>query len=270
MKKKKLSVIGMALLLVAAIGGLAWGQQAQPPVADSLNFLINLVIKQTSEKFDIVLFQSKALSGAITNSELSFRLNSGQTVRHKTREIAALILEAGQGSVVLASGTRLAGQLITPLEVALAGTEAATVSLAPESLGVVVLKGQLKQLNTSEFQELLRRLQTLVTKSDIIVLASSGVLAGTVTNPVFQINDLYFNKETIAEIMFGLPDKLRASSGQIVTGTIRNPAVTFELTDKQNRFTFAKSLLVRVLFVDREVTFSPSGHGGVHYFTKDD
>lgn len=102
-----------------------------------------------------------------------------------------------------------------------------------------------------------------MTKCNVLVFRNDSVLAGTVTNPVFQIDDLYFNKEVIAEIIFGSPDKLRTKSGQTVNGVIRNPVVTLQLTSNETRFPFATQTLASVLFEDSGIILAPKEKRGI-------
>lgn len=254
-----------ALLLVSLIainaGEITFAQLTS--ATESLDQIVNLFLNQTLEKFDAVFFQNRIVTGAIKNSELSFHLESGQQTTYKTDEIAALVLDTGKGEIVLRSGKRFLGQLLTALEITFAGIENQRTTLAPVVLGTVVFKGQHRYLVSNaefgmRFQWLLiNYLRHSMTKHDVLVLKNDSVLAGTVANPVFQIDDLYFNKETVAEIIFGSPDQLRTKAGQIVKGVIRNPAVTLQLTSYETRFSFATQVLVRVLFEDTGIKLAP-------------
>lgn len=237
---------------------------AQPtPATESLDQIVNLFLNQTLEKFDAAFFQNRIVTGTIKSSELSFYLKSGQQTTYKTDEIAALVLDTSKGEIVLRSGERFLGQLLTALEIAPAGFENQWITLVPVVLGTIVFKGQHRYLVSNaefgmRFQWLLiNHLRHSMTRRDVLVFKNDSVLAGTVTNPVFQIDDLYFNKETVAEITFGLPDQLRTKAGQIVKGVIRNPAVTLQLTSYETRFSFATQVLVRVFFEDAGIRLAP-------------
>lgn len=275
MKNARGCFIKYFLLLIAAVGLLGVGSsrivfaQAQPSPLESLDHIVNLFLNQTLEKFDAVFFSSRIVTGAIKNSELSFRLESGQQTTYKTDEVAALMLDTSKGEIVLRSGKRFLGQLLTALEIALAGFENQRIILIPEALGTVVFKGQHRSLVSNvefgmKFQGLLiNHLRQSMTRRDVLVFKNDSVLAGTVTNPVFQIDDLYFNKEAIAEIVFGSPDQLRSKAGQIVKGVIRNPAVTLQLTSTETRFSFATHMLARVLFEDVDIKLAPEEMRGI-------
>lgn len=261
--------MGHFLVLIAVAGLLTINTdrmtfaQSPPTTTESLDQIVNLFLNQTLEKFDAVFFQNKIVTGAIKNSELSFRLESGQPATYKTDEVAALVLDTSKGEIIFRSGKRFLGQLLTALEITLAGFENQRITVTPEVLGTVVFKGQHRYLVSNvefgtRFQGvLINHLRQSMTKRDVLVFKSDSVLAGTVTNSVFQIDEFYFNKETIAEIIFGSPDKLRAKSGQVVNGTIRNPAVILQLTSNELRFSFATQVLVRVLFEDSNIKLAP-------------
>lgn len=262
-------------LLVATIGlfGVDSSKmvyaQTQSSSLESLDQIVNLFLNQTLEKFDAVFFSNKIVTGAIKNNELGFRLESGQQTTYKTDEVAALVLDTSKGEIVLRSGKRFLGQLLSALEITLAGFENQRITLIPETLGTVVFKGQHRYLVSNvefgmKFQGLLiNHLRHSMTRRDVLVFKNDGVLAGIVTNPVFQMDDLYFNKETIAEIIFGSPDQLRTKTGQTVQGTIRNPAVTLQLVSNETRFPFATQVLVRVLFEDVSIKLAPEEMRGV-------
>jgi hypothetical protein len=262
------------IIRLAAVAGLMAGVKlaeiatAQSATEESLNYLVNILMNRTLEKFDAIFCQGKVVTGEIKNSELSFRLEGGQVAAYKASEIAALVLEAGKGEVIFRSKKKLSGQLLNALEITLAGFEAQKVSLAPEVLEIAIFRGQLRPLISSaefgaRFQELLiDNLQRSIAKHDVLALKNDGILTGTVTNPVFQIDDLYFNKETIAEIIFGSPDQLRTRSGQVVTGTIRNPMVTLKLLSEEMRSSFNTSTLARIFFIDTAIEFAPEGERG--------
>jgi len=263
------------LMLVVAIGLLGTGSsgmvfaQSQPSAMEPLDRIVNLFLNQTLERFDAVFFQGKAVTGAIKNSELSFHLESGQRTTYQTSEIAALVLDTSKGEVILRSGKRFLGQLLTALEITLAGFENQRIILAPEVLGTAIFKGQHRHLVSNaefgaRFQELLiDHLRSSMTGRDVLVFKNDSILAGTVTNPVFQIDDLYFNKEAIAEITFGSPDKLRTRSGQTVNGVIRNPVVMLQLTSNETRFPFATQTLASVLFEDPGIILAPKEMRGI-------
>jgi hypothetical protein len=255
----------VGVVLVSAVLGISFqsfAQQpgAQPPIAESLSYIAQLFVKQTVVKFDSVLIQNRLATGKITNSSLDFRLETGETSSLKTSEIAALMFDQARAKVVLQSGERLSGQLLTDVEIALVGADNPKIKFSKEflhnGLGMIVLNGQLQNLSSEEFQELLTRFLKLVTRADIIVFQNDSILAGLVTNQIFQIDEFYFNKSEIAEIIFGPPCQLRATSGQVMVGTMRTPAVTVELLSEQARFEFATQTLARILFRDRMVTFS--------------
>ncbi len=256
----------VGIALVSAILGLgfqSFAQQpgTQPPIAESLSYIAQLFVKQTVVKFDSVLIQNRLATGRITNSSLDFRLETGETSSLKTGEIAALMFDQARAKVVLQSGERLSGQLLTDVEIALVGADNLKIKFSREflhnGLGMVVLNGQLQHLTSEEFQELLNRFLKLVTRADIVVFQNDSILAGLVTNQIFQLDEFYFNKSEIAEIIFGPLCQLRTTSGQVMVGTMRTPTVTVELLSEQSHFEFAvQTLLARILFRDRTVTFS--------------
>lgn len=266
---KRFFMLAVAIELLGMGSSWITFAQSQPSATESLDQIVNLFLNQTLEKLDAVFFSNKIVTGAIKNSELSFRLESDQRTTCQTGEIAALVLDAGKGEVILRSGKRFLGQLLTALEIALAGSENQRIILVPEVLGTAIFKGQHRQLVSSaefgaRFQELLiDHLRSSMAGRDVLVFKNDSILAGTVTNPVFQIDDLYFNKEAIAEIIFGSPDKLRAKSGQTVNGVIRNPEVILQLTNNEIRFPFATQTLVRVLFEDSGIKWAPQEMRGV-------
>lgn len=253
-------IVLVSALLGVSLQGAAQPPGAQPPVAESLSYIAQLFVKQTVAKFDSVLVQNRLATGKITNTELTFRLETGELKSLKTSEIAAVLFEQGRAKIVLQSGERLSGQLLTNVEMALVGAGNFKVMFPPSSLhtslGVVVLSGQLQGLSNEEFQGLLTRFLKLITHADIVVFQNDGILVGLVVNQVFQLDEFYFNKQEIAEIIFGPPCQLRATSGQVVVGTMRTPAVTVELFNEQTRFEFATQELARILFQDRTVTFA--------------
>lgn len=262
---QKIAKFGVVLVLVSAVlgigfQGIAQPPGVQPPVAESLSYIAQLFVKQTVAKFDSVLLQSRLTTGKIVNTELAFRLETGESKSLKTSEIAALLFEQGRVKIVLQSGERLSGQLLTSVEMTLVGAGNFKVTFPPTSLhvglGVIVLSGQLQNLSNEEFQGLLTRFLKMITRSDIIVFQNDGMLAGLVVNQVFQLDELYFIKQEIVEIIFGPPCQLRATWGQVVVGTMRTPAVTVELFNEQTRFEFATQELARILFRDRSVTFA--------------
>lgn len=255
------------LLMFVAVAGITFAQT--PPSTESLDQIMNLFLNQTLEKFDVVFFQNKIVSGMIRNSELSFRLENDQQATYQISEIAVVILDLGKGEFILRSSKRFRGQLLTPLEINLAGFENQRITLRPEIVGTAIFKGQHKYLVNNvefgaKFQELLiDHLRHSITRRDILVFRNDSVLAGTVTNPIFQIDNLYFNKETIAEIVFGPPDKLRTKSGQIVNGVIRNPAVILQLISGELRFSFPTQVLTRILFEDLDIKLAPEEARGI-------
>lgn len=198
------------------------------------------------------------MTGKLTNTELAFRLDTGELRSLKRDEIAALLFEIGKAQIVLQSGERLYGQLLTDIEIVLVGSENQRATFAHDSLhiglGMIVLSGQLQHLTNAEFQELLVRVLSLITNSDIVVFRNDSIVAGTVTDQVFQIDEFYFMKQEIAEIIFGSPCQLRASSGQVVSGTMRTPTVTVEFSPTTS-FTFSTQSLARILFTDRSISF---------------
>ncbi len=230
----------------------------QPQIAESLSYIAQLLVKQTVIKFDTVLYQNRFVTGKLLTPELVFRLDAGGGRLLKTSEIAALIFETGKVQIVLQSGERLLGQLLTDVEIALVGHEDLRMTLAHDVMhigaGIVVLSGQLQSLTNVELQGLLARFLNLITFSDMMVFQNDGIVAGKVTNQVFQIDEFYFNKEDIAEIIFGTPSQLRERSGRVRIGTIRTPTVTIEFSPTS--FTFPTQALARILFTDRTVTFS--------------
>ncbi len=277
MKVKKMRIIIMLAITVALIGvgssGTGLSQpQPQPPAAASLNFLVSLFMKQTVEKFDSVFFQGRVITGAIKNTELTFLLEDGQSAVYKTSEIAALGFELDRVYIVLQSGKRLIGRLLAALEIVPAGLGDQRITFPPVALerafAIVLLKGQLQHLNTAEFQEVLNRVLNLLARHDVLVLKNDGVLAGIVTNQVFQINDLFFNKQDIAEITCGPPDQLRPWVGPVVVGSIQSNLVTLDVIDAQMslalfinlrvNLAFPMPMMARILFLDRTATFLPS------------
>jgi hypothetical protein len=276
--KKITRAIVMLTLTVTWIGvGLSsrgfsqYQPPAQPPAAASLNFLVNLFMKQTVEKFDTVFLEGRVISGEIKNTELTFRLEDGQSVTYKTGEIVALTFGIDRVYIALQSGQRLNGQMLTGIEIALAGFENQRITLTPgileQAAATVLLKGQLQHMNTSEFQELLNQVLNLLTRNDVLVLKDDSVFAGIVTNQVFQINDLFFNRQDIAEIICGPPDQLRPWVGPLVIGSIQNNMVTLDVIDAQLglarftslrvKLTFSIPTVARILFLDRTISFLP-------------
>lgn len=254
--------LGVFVLVIALCGfnlqGLAQ-PSTQPPVAESLSYIAQLFVKQTLIKFDAILAHNRLATGKIANAELTFRLDTGESRSLKTAEIAALLFERGRASILLQTGERLYGQLLTDVEMALLGQDQKITfnryNLHAD-LGIVVLSGQLQHLSNEEFQGLLTRFLMLITRADIMVFQNDAILSGLVVTQVFQIDDFYFNKGEIAEIIFGPPCQLRARWGGVIVGTMRTLAVTMELLNPETRFEFATQQLARILFMDRTVTFS--------------
>lgn len=255
---------GVVVVLVTSLFGISLQGLAQPgtqpPVAESLSYIAQLFVKQTIAKFDAILVQNRLATGKITNTELTFRLDTGESRSLKTTEIAALLFERGRASILLQTGERLYGQLLTDVEMALLGLTDHRITFNSyalhANLGTIVLGSQLQHLSSEEFQGLLTRFLMLITHADILVFQNDAILSGLVVNQVFQIDEFYFNKQEIAEIIFGPPCQLRDQSGRVIVGTMRTPAVTVELLNPQTRFEFATQQLARILFRDRTVTFS--------------
>lgn len=255
-----IAVVFGTVLLGISLQGLAQPQPGtQPPAAESLNYIAQLFVKQTLAKFDAMLVQNRLATGKITNAELMFRLDTGESRSLKTAEIVALLFERGRVGILLQTGERLYGQLLTDVEMALLGFADQRITFNSyalhANLGTIVLGGQLQHLSSEEFQGLLTRFLMLITRADIVVFQNDAILSGLVVNQVFQIDEFYFNKQEIAEIIFGPPCQLRDQSGRVIVGTMRTPAVTVELLNPQTRFEFATQQLARILFMDRTVTF---------------
>jgi len=254
---------GGVFVLITSLFGISLQGFAQPgtqpPAAESLSYIAQLFVKQTLAKFDAILVQNRLATGKITNDELIFRLDTGDSRSLKTAEIAALLFERGRAGILLRTGERLYGQLLTDVEMALLGLQDKITFNRYDlhaNLGTIVLSGQLQHLSNEEFQGLLTRFLMLITRADIVVFQNDAILSGLVVNQVFQIDEFYFNKQEIAEIIFGPLCQLRTQSGQVMVGTMRTPTVTVELLNPQTRFEFATQQLARILFMDRTVTFS--------------
>ncbi len=263
---RRVAQSGVVFILISALFGISLQGLAQPqpgtqpPVAESLSYIAQLFVKQTLAKFDAVLVRNRLATGKITNAELAFRLDTGESRLLKTTEIGALLFERGRVSILLQTGERLYGQLLTDVEITLLSLQDHRITFnrydLHADLGIIVLSDQLQRLSNEEFQGLLTRFLMLITRADIVVFQNDAILSGLVVNQVFQLDEFYFNKQEIAEIIFGPLCQLRDHGGRVIVGTMRTPAVTVELLNPQTRFEFATQQLARILFMDRTVTFS--------------
>lgn len=256
-KLVKIGLVGL-IMAVPIVGATA---QPQQPFDLTSHFLGKIV-----PKFDTVLMEPiastvEAVTGQILTAELSFRLDNGQRSTFKAAELAALIFDAQAGAmrIVLRDGRRLKGELLTNLEVALAGTTADKITIAAADVLFVLWKDQLQPVSNDEFVQLLDRVRRLPTKRDVLVLSNDAFLAGEVLNPLFKIKTTTGQEETvmrsdILEIVLGAPGQhqLRTRSGRVLTGTIQTEGVTISLAG--NTRTLATRALAQALFT-RQIPF---------------
>lgn len=258
-KLAKIVLIGLTMT-IAGLGAVAQPQPQQP------FDLTSHFLGKTAPKFDTVLvepvaFEVEAATGQMLTAELSFRLDSGQRSTIKTAEIAALIFDAQAGNmrIVLRDGRRLKGELLTNLEVALAGTASEKIIIEAADVLFVLLKDQLRHLSNDEFVQLLDRVRRLPTKRDVLVLSNDALLAGEVLNPHFKIRTLGGQEETVMradvlEFTLGAPGQhqLKTRNNRLLTGTIQTEEVTISVAGSTRVLT--QRALARALFT-RQIAF---------------
>lgn len=270
----KIMLVGL-IMTVAGLGAVAQPQPQQP------FDLTSHFLGKTAPKFDTVLLEPlaskvEAVTGRMLTAELSFRLDSGQRSTIKTAEIAALIFDtqAGNMRIVLRDGRRLKGELLTNLEMALAGTTSEKITIEASEVLFVLLKDQLQPLSNDEFEQLLDRVRRLPTKRDVLVLSNDAFLAAEVLNPLFKIRTTTGQEETVMradvlEFTLGAPGQhqLKTRSGRLLTGTIQTEEVAFSLAGSTKAL--ATRALAQALFT-RQIAFGGRVCGIVIGPTPDD
>lgn len=258
-KLVKIVLVGLTVT-IASFGAVAQPQPQQP------FDLTSHFLGKTAPKFDTVLLEPvasevEAVIGQILTAELSFRLDSGQRSTIKAVEIAALIFDAQAGAMCIAlrDGRRLKGELLTNLEMTLAGTASEKITLEAAEVLFVLFKDQLQHLSNDEFVQMLDRVRRLPTKRDVLVLSNDAFLAAEVLNPHFKIKTPTGQEETVMrsdvlEIVLGAPSQhqLKTRGGRLLTGTIQTEEVTFSLAGSTR--VLATRALARALFT-RQIAF---------------